>query len=82
MERFGAEMHKWGLRTSASCACGAATQNAEHLLFDCNLLRLANTVKNSDSQPRLLTILPAALINPLKINHFDQKLINDLKFKD
>ena len=24
--RFGAEMHKWGLRTSASCACGAATQ--------------------------------------------------------
>ena len=44
--RFGAEMHKWGLRTSASCACGAATQNAEHILFDCNLLRPPNTVKN------------------------------------
>ena len=29
--RFGAEMHKWGLRTSASYACGAATQNAEHI---------------------------------------------------
>ena len=23
--RLGAEMHKWGLKTSASCACGAAT---------------------------------------------------------
>ena len=30
--RFGAEMHKWGHRTSASCACGADTQNAEHLV--------------------------------------------------
>ena len=44
--RFGAEMHKWGLRTSASCACGAATQNAKHILFDCNLLRPPNMVKN------------------------------------
>ena len=43
---FGTEMHKWGLRTSASCACRAATQNAEHILFDCNLLRPSNTVKN------------------------------------
>ena len=44
--RFGAEMHKWGLRRSASCACAAATQNAEHILFDCNLLRPPNNVKN------------------------------------
>ena len=44
--RFGAEMHKWGFRTLASCACGAATQNAEHILFDCNLLLPPNTVKN------------------------------------
>ena len=44
--RFGAEMHKWELRTSASCACRAATQNAEHILFNCNLLRPPNTVKN------------------------------------
>ena len=44
--QFGAEMHKWGLRTLASCACGAATQNAEHILFDCNLLRPPNTIKN------------------------------------
>ena len=44
--RFGEEMHKWGLRTSASYACGAATQNAEHILFNCNLLRPPNTVKN------------------------------------
>ena len=44
--RFGAEMYKCGLRTSASCACGAATQNEEHIFFDCNLLRLPNTVKN------------------------------------
>ena len=44
--RFGAEMNKWGLRTSASCVCGAATKNAEHILFDCNLLHPPNTVKN------------------------------------
>ena len=43
---FGTEMHKWGVRTSASCACEAATQNAEHILFDCNLLHPPNTVKN------------------------------------
>ena len=46
MGRFGAETHKWELRRSASCACGAATQNAEQILFDCNLLRPPNTVKN------------------------------------
>ena len=47
--RFGAEIRKWGLRTSASCASGAATQNAEHILFDCNLLRPRNTVKNPNN---------------------------------
>ena len=44
--KFGSEMHKWGLTTSASCACGAATHNVEYILFDCNLLRPPNTVKN------------------------------------
>ena len=44
--QFGTEMHKWGLRTSASCACGAATQNAEHILLDCNLLCPPTTVRN------------------------------------
>ena len=45
--QLGAELHKWGLRTSASCACGATTQNAEHILFDCfDLIRAHNTVKN------------------------------------
>ena len=29
--RFGAEMYKWGLGTSASCARGAASENAEHI---------------------------------------------------
>ena len=44
--RFGAEMNKSGLRTSDSCAYHAATQNAEHILFDCNILRPPNIVKN------------------------------------
>ena len=40
--RFGAEKHKWELRTSASCACRATAQNAEHILLNCNLLRPPN----------------------------------------
>ena len=46
VDRFGAKMPKRGIRISVSCACGAATQYAKHILFDCNLLRLPNTVKN------------------------------------
>ncbi|CAK8685623.1 unnamed protein product [Clavelina lepadiformis] len=36
--RFGECMHRWGLKTSSSCICGAESQTAEHILFDCRVL--------------------------------------------
>ncbi|XP_076817991.1 uncharacterized protein LOC143463411 [Clavelina lepadiformis] len=36
--RFGKCMHRWGLKTSSSCICGAESQTAEHILFDCRVL--------------------------------------------
>ena len=36
--RFGANMHRWGLRPSAACLCGAPEQTADHILSECTRL--------------------------------------------
>ena len=36
--RFGANMHRWGLSTSAACPCGAPEQTADHILLECTKL--------------------------------------------
>ena len=36
--RFGDNMHRWGLRDTAACACGADVQTAQHIIFDCPVL--------------------------------------------
>ena len=33
--RFNANMHRWGLRPSAACPCGAEEQNAHHIIDEC-----------------------------------------------
>ena len=42
--RFGANMHRWGFRSSASCACGAADQTVDHILHNCDSFRPPDTV--------------------------------------
>ena len=32
------ELHHSGLKTSPSCICGAESQTAEHIIFDCRVL--------------------------------------------
>ena len=33
--RFAANMHRWGLKPSAACQCGAPEQTAHHIIFEC-----------------------------------------------
>ena len=33
--RFAANMHRWGLKPSAACQCGALEQTAHHIIFEC-----------------------------------------------
>ena len=33
--RFNANMHRWGLRPSAACPCGAEEQTAHHIIHEC-----------------------------------------------
>ena len=37
--RFHANMHRWGLRTSPACTCGAPEQTASHIIKECPTLR-------------------------------------------
>ena len=38
--RFAADLHRWGLRESGACPCGAAAQTCQHVISDCPILPL------------------------------------------
>jgi len=40
--RFGICLYRWGILDTPKCICGAEEQPANHLIFDCNILRSSN----------------------------------------
>ena len=44
--RFGADMHRWGLKPTPTCTCRARAQTAEHIIYECSFLRSPNTVQD------------------------------------
>ena len=55
--RFNAAMHRWGLRPSAACQCGAPEQTAQHILSECPDLRPPNNVDLTHPTPGTVTWL-------------------------
>ena len=37
--RFAADLHRWGLRESSTCPCGAAAQTSHHIMTDCPIFK-------------------------------------------
>ena len=55
--RFNAAMHRWGLRPSAACQCGAPEQTAQHILSECPDLRPPDNVDLTHPTPGTVTWL-------------------------
>ena len=55
--RFNAAMHRWGLRPSAACQCGAPEQTAQHILSECPDLRPPDNVDLTHPTPGTITWL-------------------------
>ena len=54
---FNAAMHRWGLRPSAACQCGAPEQTAQHILSECPDLRPPDNVDLTHPTPGTVTWL-------------------------
>ncbi|XP_072171803.1 uncharacterized protein [Diadema setosum] len=55
--RFNAAMHRWGLRPSAACQCGAPEQTAQHILSECPDLRPPDNMDLTHPTPETVTWL-------------------------
>ena len=55
--RFNAAMHRWGLRPSAACQCGAPEQTAQHILSECPDLRPPDNMDPTHPTPQTVTWL-------------------------
>ena len=44
--RFGTRLYRWGILDTPKCICGAEEQSANHIIFDCNILRSPNCLED------------------------------------
>jgi len=44
--RFGTCLYRWGMLDTPKCICGADEQSANHIIFDCNILRPPNCLED------------------------------------
>jgi len=47
--RFGTYLYRWGMPDTPKCTCGAEEQSANHIIFDCNILRPPNCLEDLQS---------------------------------
>jgi len=61
--RFRSCLYKWGIASSAACACGAKEQTVDHVVFQCSIHRPPHglhglTVLDDEATKRLLNTCP------------------------